>query len=249
MCEVLVACLSYLASLIINLDSQGNFPYLEAVVEILFLLNLTEMCKFLWALPNFFQVLLSFVLLEETKAFWAVAEHRAHWVFVFLWSFLQSHMLLVAALDLIVSQACTGCSVAPVAEVYLFQPAPKWHSEISCRKWFVHHHLMGPQPHWSPQMWQRCAQAGSLVPHLNWGRWHLLPALGDLRVFISWFWSSDLASCHLPALEPASALGWQLPKAAALLLNQDLPSSVGVSYPTSELQKSPQNCLQMTGAP
>lgn len=47
MCEVLVACLSYLASLIINLDSQGNFPYLEAVVEILFLLNLTEMCKFL----------------------------------------------------------------------------------------------------------------------------------------------------------------------------------------------------------
>lgn len=69
--------------------------------------------------------------------------------------------------------------------------------------------------------------------HLNWDRWHLLPALADLRVFICWFWSSALAmaSCHFPALQPASALGWQLPKAAALLLNLNLPRSVGVSHP------------------
>lgn len=40
-----------------------------------------------------------------------------------------------------------------------------------------------------------------------------------------------MASCHLPALQPAGALGWQLPKAAALLLNLNLPSSVGVSHP------------------
>lgn len=47
------------------------------------------MCKFLGTLPNFFQVWLSLVHMEKPKAFCTGAEHRAHTVFVLLWSFLQ----------------------------------------------------------------------------------------------------------------------------------------------------------------
>lgn len=119
-----------------NLDSQRNFPYLEASDRDLILAELDWNMQFPTKTSNFFQVWLSLVLLEKAEAFWAVAEHRAHTVFVFLLSFLQSHIFLMAALDLVGSQAFTGCSVAPVAEVwvYVIQPPPKWHSEISCRK-------------------------------------------------------------------------------------------------------------------
>lgn len=69
-CEVLEVCLSYLASVSsLTWILREIFLTWKLLTEILFLLNLTEMCNFLQTLPNFFQVWLSLVLLEKAEAF------------------------------------------------------------------------------------------------------------------------------------------------------------------------------------